>query len=304
MAITSTLAKQRRRQGILILSLAVLLVGGGLYYFLSSGETAGAPAPQIRPPGQIAMPVARGRLPRGTTLSLGRLTIVYRDPARVPEDAVINPDVFVGRWLLKDLPAGGYLRESDLAPTGAPKSFSGMVPPGRRVAVIRSDQIDGTYSYLAVGDMVDIVASYDPPPLGARRADFATSGTQPGAPPTPGSGPAPTAPGARGGVITLVAEAAAVLEAPRRMRNPANNSVQEFLVLAIDIDEAQRLEVAQLTGQRLRFIHRPFNEPKPSSPRWMATPSDPRTVEVIRGTERRSMQTQINGEPLLPGGQP
>jgi hypothetical protein len=88
----------------------------------------------------------------------------------------------------------------------------------------------------------------------------------------------------------LIVEGAQVLDVPRP--NPRDNRVNlNNLVLAVGIEEAHRLHLAQASGQTLRLTWRPFNEPAGTSPAVVTLKGDPRLIEVIAGMRRTTQQT-------------
>jgi Flp pilus assembly protein CpaB len=294
----SSYAQQRRRQGILALTIAVGLVGFGLYYYLSRPEPGNSRECKA---GQVAMPVARVPIARGAHVAIGMLDIACRPPGEIPPDAVINPEAFQRRIALNGFAPGDYLREQDLGEAGAPGGYSGYLKAGRRAIVIPADAIDGTVGYLRRGDVVDVfsvfAAALSPSGAGARTQSFATSNAQqPGQflPPPAAAQAARNARRGEGATARLVAEAAEVLEAPVP---PRNRRDRPHLTLAVDTDAALGVEMAQSSGQTLRLVHRPFNEPPPSSPVIVRLQGDPRQVEIIKGAERSWQQARRDDDP-------
>lgn len=281
----------RKKKSPLPLLLAlVLLLGGGAYYYIQSNEepvVAKKAAPQ-RPKGKIAIPVLARDLKRGAEISQRFITIDYLDPEDVPEDAVINLQVFEGRWLVTSLSRGDYIRESDLAERGAPKSYSGMIQTGKRVVILPEGELPGAMGYVGVGDIIDIYTNGTARVATKSSFDPATDGSQPGKNPSANK----RAGGSSGGVpkmtIRLVSQAE-VLQAPRKTRDGSMANV----VLETTEEEAIQLQLARINKEVLRFVFRPSNDPSPGE-KLVQRERDPRTVEVIKGLSKRTVLTRLD----------
>ena len=286
---TARIRQRRRQRLLLILVLLLLVVGAGAYMFLKPEK----PKAQPRPEGSVAIPVARGPIPMGTTITQRMLRVDYMKPENVPHDAVIVPAQFERRIAMRDIRPGEYLRQDALSEKDAPNGFSGLAKPGMRVVVVETNNIKGTSGYLAAGDHVDVLAvGWVSGASGAAGAklnpnSIAGGGIQPGD---------PNAAGRKGGgggaamEATLVAEDAVVLLAPPKNSRPGRRNT--YTVLQMNPSDAHTTTLALGGGAQLRFVFRPFTEDKriaEAKPLEQTTyvPRDERSVEVISGTSRK-----------------
>ncbi len=292
---TTARIRQRRRQRLLLIVLLLLLSLGGAAYYLTQ-QAAPKPRVQERPPGKVAVPVARAPINLGTSVSLANMTLRYYDPLEVPPDALLKPFQFERRVTLRNIPAGSYLRERDLSERDAPSSISGLVRPGMRVVVVETNNIRGSTGFLRAGDHVDVLAIGWSAGKGDPAAAAGTPGVTGPGQPAAGRTPRPI-PGVLPGAsnATLVAEGAEVLVAPRAERG----NVSRYAVLQMMPQDAHLTSLALGGGAILRFVYRPFNEdgrvvePTPVE-QTVHLPRDVRTVEVIAGSTR-SMQNASVG---------
>lgn len=293
---TTARIRQRRRQRlILVLLLMVGLLAAAGYFLLKPSSAKKGPQP--RPPGTVAVPYARANIGIGAKVNFNMVGVRYMPPHEVPFDAILTYNHLNGRIATRRIEAGGYFRESDFAPTGAPSSFSGIARPGYRIVVVPSSNII-TPGYLREGDMVDILALSAG--AGGRRGGAANrpaattiegGGTQPGASGQNVNRRANTGitAGAVGASATLIAENAKVIVPPtpqRGRRNP-ENAVFEMLP-----QDAHVTMLALGSGQRLQLVFRHFQDEERITPAKPITDttylprssSAPGTVTFITGS--------------------
>ena len=297
MVTTVITARQRRdrNQRIALLTGAVLLVGGGLWYLLR-GE-ARAPAVEKQPLGTIAVPVAAKPLPKGRELEgPGLIRPMYLRPEQVPPAALLKTNQIVSRVTRESLKAGDYFSEENLTAAGAPPGFSGLVRPGSRIVVIETTRIAGVVGYMREGDLVDVMALSQSGGAGARPAGGPTieaGGTQPGAGGQLAGGGTRASGGALPGLTaTLIAQGARVVIVPKPGKN-------QFAALEMAPDDAHLLTMVMSTNQVLHFVYRPFNDDtrvSPDNPALAETrpPRDSRTIEMIEGVDRSVLRTTLN----------
>lgn len=296
---TTARIRQRRRRRLLLFVLLLLLLLGVAAYYLMQPQKA-KPRTQERPPGMVAVPVARGEIKLGTPLSLNRhMTLRYFKPLDVPPDALLKPYQFEKRIALHNIRAGDYLRAQDVSEREAPSGFSGLAKPGTRVVVVETNNIRGTSGYLRVGDHVDVLAvgwagGDTRSAMQKSTSSVAGGGTSPGDPNALGrKGGATVA----GGSATLVAEDAVVLVAPPAGQQRGRRDV--YAVLQMVPGDAHATMLALGGGATLRFVFRPFNEDERvvepvAVEQTTYMPRDVRSVEVISGTAR-SLQSASMG---------
>lgn len=293
-------ANRVRRQRLLLGLGLLMLVGAAAYVYLKQPS---APAVQPQPKGTIAVPVAARALNKGTELEgAGKIRPMYLRPEQVPPAAILRTGQIQGRVTREALRPGDYFSESNLAPTGAPAGFSGLVSPGKRIVVIDSSQIIGTLGFVREGDYVDLLAISQRvvggagvrPPAGTT---VQGGGSQPGA---GGARSAPPPGGATGGnqsvTATLVAEAVRIVIPPAR---PASRLQPHFTVLEMAPQEAHVTTLAMAAGQLLRMVYRPFNDDSkvlPEHPVRENTrpPRDPMMIEVLDGVERSIVRATLD----------
>lgn len=281
----------RKKRSVLPLLIGgILLFGGAAYYYISSQEDPAVvkkrPAP-VRPVGKVAMPVLARSLPRGAELSMRSMRIDYVEPEDVPEDAVIVPKVFEGRWLVNALSRGDYIREADLAAPGAPKSFSGYIPQGERVVILPASSLPGSMGYVQSGDLIDIYSNGAARIVARQTFDPAQDGTQ------PGQRPSNTRSRASGSslpraTIRLVSRAE-VLQAPR----PTRDNSQDDIVLVMSDDEALQLQLARANNERFGFVFRAADDTT-EGPMMIQRDRDPRSVEIIKGLKKSTVMTRLD----------
>lgn len=304
------LRQQRRRRLIVILLL--LLMAGVAAYMLFPKQVnnirRGYTIPE-RPPGQVAIPIVRQNLAPGTRLSQRLIAIRYLPPREVPTDALIAPEQFMGRYITRSIAAGNYLRKEDVAAEGAPKGFSGLVKPGKRVVVLSAGLFPGSTASLNVGDRIDLLSIGDPlastmQAKARSAADSANSvqggGAHPGDPNALARQRA-RARAAGGNAIaatsaTLIAENAEVMAAPGRSRDT------QFVVLQMQPEDAHVTTLAAASGATMRIVFRPFNDETRLTPdkeagtttRIPLPDPDPATVTIISGNQRSLQRTLLS----------
>lgn len=295
-------ANRVRRQRLLLALGVLILLGAGAYLYLKQPS---APRAEPQPNGTIAVPVAARALNKGTEMSgPGLIRPLYLRPEQVPPAALLKPNQINGRVTRESLRPGDYFSEHNLAPSGAPSGFSGLVSPGRRIVVVESTQIVGTAGFVREGDYVDILAMSQqglgnaPRPTGGGTT-IEGGGVQPGAGGAVAGANAASRPQATGipsVSATLLAEGARVVIAPARPTGPRQ---PHFTVLEMAPQEAHVTTLAMAAGQVLRLVYRPFNdETRVSREVTVAEntrpPRDPRLVEVLDGVERTVVRATLD----------
>jgi Flp pilus assembly protein CpaB len=259
------------------------------------------------PSGTIPVPTVAMRVPAGEKIPARLIRYRYLPPDRVPPDALLHDAQVMGRVALRDVPPGAYLREDDLAPTGAPSGMSGLARAGKRVVVVPAEQLHAAPDHLSPGDRVDVLAVSlaggiavnsnldrvhrssntvegggsqpgDPNALSRRLRRAGRAGLGPQLPVT----------------AVLLSEDAEILLAPDPRRpgvrpRPGGN----YMALQMAPEEAHATTLALAAGQQLRFVYRPFNDRgrvthADTPDGFTHLPHDVRRIEVYNGITRTS----------------
>lgn len=309
--------RQKKRQQLILVLITLLIIGGGAYAFMGMQKKP-APVQAQRPAGYIAIPKVTRDIAIGGRISSNLIRISFVPPERVPSDALIAPDQYIGRYVTRSIPAGDYLRESDVAVSGAPGTYSGLAKTGYRVVVLSAAMFPGSIFSLKVGDRIDLLSIGRPTGAG-NAANLppalppSVAGTQPGAGRAERQRAMQAAGAGRGLAAdatsaTLVAENAEVMAIPipnqRRGRNRNTALDTEFIVLQMLPQDAHVTTLAAATGANMRYVFRPFNdemrltESKPLEPttRMPRAKADPNTVMMIYGTEAQAQSAFMHPE--------
>lgn len=306
MAQQNSRAKQQRRQMIVVLVL-VLLLGAGAFFTLSSKDTEKSGNQNQRPEGMVAVPMLKSNLKMGERISNVAFSVKYLLPEEVPADALLNTTDFVGRFVTKPLLAGNYIRNSDVAQSGASGGYSGLASAGKRLVVLDGATLPGASTTLRIGDHIDLLAIGEPAGIAAANtkgkrtaADSANSieggGAQPGDPNSPARKRARErrAMGGTSGDVVNTAAATLVAENAIVMRTPEIGINTNFLVLEMEPQDAHVTMLMVSAGALMRFVFRPFNdeirhtkpEPIKVTTRIPRPVADPDTVTIITGNVR------------------
>jgi Flp pilus assembly protein CpaB len=306
MAQQNSRAKQQRRQIIIVL-FVLLLLGLGAFYSMSGKQDRQQRAGIERPEGLVAVPVLKQNLRLGERISTLSFRLSYMPPAEVPPNAILNTKQFVGRFATQPLLAGNYIRNTDVAQSGASGGYSGLASAGKRLVVLDGASLPGAASTLRIGDHVDLLAIGEPTGVvaanGGKRALSAADspnsvsggGIMPGDKNSNASARARarlSSANVSGGVsnaaATLVAENAIV------MRTPVIGVNTNFLVLEMEPQDAHVTMLMLTAGATMRFVFRPFNdeirhtapEPIKVTTRIPRPVADPDAVTIISGNVR------------------
>ncbi|WP_137718208.1 SAF domain-containing protein [Methylobacillus flagellatus] len=305
--------RQKKRQQLILALIVLLVLGGGAYAMLGMQKKP-APVQAQRPAGYIAIPKVTRDIPIGGRISGNLIRTSFVPPERVPTDALIAPDQYIGRYVRRSIPAGDYIRESDVATSGAPGTYSGIAKPGYRVVVLSAALFPGSIFSIRVGDKIDLLSISQPGPGGAlgggnlpALGPASVAGTQPGA--TAERRRRAQAPNtANRGILnatsaTLVAEGAEVMTVPvpngRRGRNANTSLDTEFIVLQMTPQDAHVTTLAAASGAYMRYVFRPFNDevrlteskPLDTTTRMPRAKPDPNTITMIYGTDAQQQSS-------------
>jgi pilus assembly protein CpaB len=89
-----------------------------------------------------------------------------------PKDAVLKPDVAVGRGVITPIYAGEPVIEKRLAPAGSGGGLAATIPNGMRACAVKVDEVVGVAGFVLPGMRVDVLVS------GILPGDQNTTGTK------------------------------------------------------------------------------------------------------------------------------
>ncbi|NOT15235.1 MAG: hypothetical protein HOP21_06590 [Methylotenera sp.] len=276
---TARIRQKKRQRLIIVLILVLLAMGAGAYFYLAPDKK---PKERVRPKGTLAVPRVSQPIRIGDRISFKQVDLDYLKPYEVPPDALMKSWQFNGRIATRNIRLGEYLHEEDLAPPGAPDGFSGMAKSGNRVVVVETGSIQGRL-FLREGDHIDVLAINAPaaPPKSGGGVTREDGGSQPGAGGQPKKATVNTAVSTS---ATLVAEDAVVMLTPKKGPDT------DYMVLQMKPEDAHITTLSLASGQKLRFVFRPFNDAQRiTQPKKLTATTypakDSRLVEVIEGAK-------------------
>ena len=309
--------QQKRQRMIIIMVLLVLMAVAAFFIFTSKPKPV--EQERQRPPGMIAIPVAKQEIPMGSRISSLMFRISYLKPSEVPADALISPKEFIGRFARRTILASEYFREPDITEPGAHSGFSGIAKPGMRIVHVNANLFPGSLDTLRVGDKIDLlsVESTGGPSSAAgvanirtleKQASDAWGGQNPGDMQSKVNARAALKAATAGAVTvgtssavtaTLIAENAEVMYVPRTAQNNRrNNNNDQFVVLQMLPEDAHVTVLAATIGNTMRVVFRPFSDETRLTPvkevkvttRLPKPSKDPDNIVVINGLERRQQR--------------
>jgi pilus assembly protein CpaB len=98
-----------------------------------------------------------GTLIKATDLKTGALL------GDAPKDAVVKPELAVGRGVISPIYAGEPLNEKRLAVPGSGGGLAATIPPGMRACAVKVDDVVGVAGFVVPGMRVDVLISGNPP---------------------------------------------------------------------------------------------------------------------------------------------
>lgn len=315
----NTRIRQHRRQRMMIIiTLLILALVAAVVFFWPKPKPVNTE--RQRPPGMIAIPVAKRDIPMGTRISSLMFRISYVKPSEVPTDAIIAPKEFVGRFTRKTILASDYFKESEITEAGAHSGFSGIAKPGMRIVHVNANLFPGSLNTLRLGDRIDLLSIESSGGQSSsaanaaniraleKQASDAWGGENPGdvkakvnaraALKAATSGAATV--GSSGAVTaTLIAENAEVMYVPRTdPNNRANKNNEAFVVLQMTPEDAHVTMLAATIGNTMRVVFRPFSDDTRLTPvkevkvttRLPKPSKDPENITIINGLQRRQLK--------------
>lgn len=259
--------RARQQRTIIIFAVvALLLLVGGAFAMLGGGNEKPKNAAPAVPPGRVAVPVASRNIQLGERISSNMFRLDFVEPQKVPPEALLKINQFIGRYATEPIAEQTIFRESNISTADVTGGYSAVAKPGMRVIVINANQMPGAIGTLRVGDHIDLLAinSADGGTSGAsgkvskeaQRYAYMKGGTQPGTPPNlnrgkPNTG---TTNESMGLTASLIAENAEVLHVPSRGKD------KEHVVLQMSPRDAHITTLMVATGAALHAVFRPSND--------------------------------------------
>lgn len=258
---------RQQRQLIIIFLLVLLLVVAAGFAFLNQDKEKKNAQPEI-PPGQVAVPVAARNIELGERISSNMFRVSYFAPERVPVEALIKLDQFIGRYATQTIAQETVFTEQNVSEPDVRGGYSAVAKPGWRVVTIDANLLPGAIGTLRVGDHVDLMAiaradqgynggnNNNQPSKTQLRYEYMKGGTQPGEPPRRNTGNTNknAIVDTQGVTASLIAENAEVLRVPSRGKD------QELVVLQMAPQDAHITTLMVAAGASLRVVFRPYND--------------------------------------------
>lgn len=307
--------QQKRQRMIIIMTLLILMAIAAFFVF--SPKTKQVAQEQQRPPGMIAIPVAKQDIQMGSRISSLMFRISYLKPSEVPIDALISPKEFMGRFTRRTILASEYFKESDIAEAGAHSGFSGIAKPGMRIVHIHASLFPGSLSTLRRGDRIDLLSiesstgqagSANGANIRAleKQASDAWGGQNPGDGQAKANARASLKAATSGASVsstnavtaTLIAENAEVMYVPGNMSRNKRSNDDAFVVLQMTPEDAHVSVLASTIGRPMRVVFRPFSDDTRLTPvnevkvttRLPKPSKDPDNIIVINGLQRKQQK--------------
>jgi pilus assembly protein CpaB len=139
---------------VIILALscgATAAVGVSQYRSLLPGPTADV---EVK---TVAVLVANTNVARGNVLGADQLTIEQWPENKVREGALSKQEQAIDRTAVVKLFAGDFVLERKLAPEGAGRGMSAMIPTGMRAFTIKTSHVSAGGGFVLPGNHVDVL---------------------------------------------------------------------------------------------------------------------------------------------------
>jgi pilus assembly protein CpaB len=146
----------RRLMTILLCAFVVAAGASYVVYRLVRQQVGGGAGRRVN------VVVAAGDLPLGTLIKATDLktAAVVGD---APKDAVLKPELAIGRGVISTIYAGEPLSEKRLAVAGSGGGLAATIPPGMRACAVKVDDVVGVAGFVVPGMRVDVLISGNPP---------------------------------------------------------------------------------------------------------------------------------------------
>lgn len=136
---------------VLIAAGVMGLLTAGLVYLFVARQVRAASAP-------VPIVIARRDIPAGTVIDTDMLEIRRAPKNTLPPDAVLAPEMVVGKAAAMLISAGQTLTFATVAPKSR---LSQQIPPNMRAVTVGIDPVSGVGGFLAPGDRVDVMGTFN-----------------------------------------------------------------------------------------------------------------------------------------------
>jgi pilus assembly protein CpaB len=235
-------------------------------------------AARPKAPKSVQVVVAKTKVWPATALNAEQLKLDTWHQENPPLGGFNRIDQVVGRVAASSLTPGELILESRLAPKGTAPGITALLSPSKRAMTVKVDEASGVAGFLAPGDWVDVVVVVD-------KGTFD-----------------------RDPLARVLFQNLKVLGTGQRLENRPGDKpvIVPTVTLEVTPEEGERLALAAQEG-RISLVLRGqgdqqmvdtrgveasglFTRPTKSPPPAPAVQTPPpQTVEVIRGTERQSV---------------
>lgn len=136
----------------------VLAIITGIVVFLYASEFRKSSQEQ-KQTNMVSVVVAASDITENSAVTAELLTTSLYPPESVPENAITNPDIIIGKIVKTQISKGEQILTSKILTLGDNKNgeLSERIQQGYRAFTISVDEVSGIAGYLRIGDMVDII---------------------------------------------------------------------------------------------------------------------------------------------------
>lgn len=146
----------KKAQRFLVAAGLGLLASGVMFAYVNgANQRADAGEPQ----GPVL--VAKAAIPLNTPILADQVAVESRPVRYIPEGALTNPELAVGRMTKIELAVGEPVLESKLFRQGEEAQAVLPVPPGMRAITVAVDEVVGVAGFVQPGMTVDVVSTMD-----------------------------------------------------------------------------------------------------------------------------------------------
>lgn len=133
------------------------LVASGAMFAYVNGANQTADAGEPRGP----VLVAKAAIPLNTRLLADQVSVETRPSRYIPEGALTNPELALGRMTKIEIAAGEPILDNKLFVAGEEAQAVLPVPPGMRAITVAVDEVVGVAGFVQPGMTVDVVSTMD-----------------------------------------------------------------------------------------------------------------------------------------------
>ena len=141
----------------LLIAVGLGLATSGAMFLYVNGLNQRADAGE--PQGPVV--IATTAIAANAKIAGSELTVEKRPAKFIPQGALTNPDLLVGRMAKIDIATGEPLLESKLVPPGQENQTVLPVPKGMRAVTVAVDEVVGVAGFVQPGMIVDVISTMD-----------------------------------------------------------------------------------------------------------------------------------------------